>query len=73
MRIVMRRIAALMFAFALAMTLGACIEADVPDGTLLCSLDRDRPCPHHYYCADDGYCYHDGDKPDGAAADMTLR
>jgi hypothetical protein len=67
----MRWIALLMLAFAVALTLGACIEADVNDGVLLCSLDPNRPCPRQYYCAGDGYCYHDGHPGPAAPADMT--
>jgi hypothetical protein len=50
----------LSFALLATFSLGACIEADVDDGILLCSTDPHRLCPRHYYCADNDYCYHDG-------------
>jgi hypothetical protein len=56
----MRLLTALLFALAATLTLGACIEANVDDGVLLCALDPNRPCPRNYYCASNGYCYHDG-------------
>jgi hypothetical protein len=59
----MRLFASLVFALLATLTLGACIEANVDDGVLLCALDPNRPCPRHYYCASNGYCYHDGHTP----------
>jgi hypothetical protein len=60
----MRSTVALALAWlVLVVPASGCIEADVADGTLLCSLDPHRLCPHGYYCAADDYCYRDGHAP----------
>jgi hypothetical protein len=65
----------------LVVPLSGCIEADVTDGVLLCSLDPNRLCPRGYYCASNNFCYRNGDLPsmyvprDGSAVvpvDMAL-
>ena len=49
-----------LLAGAAAWALGGCIEAQLPDGTLLCNPDPARQCPRGYFCAGNGFCYHDG-------------
>ena len=54
-------------------SLGGCLEADVGDGTLVCSKVPGRACPHGLYCANNNYCYHDGKGPGTAPRlDMTV-
>jgi len=59
----MRVVGLLLFLAVFLVPATGCIEADVGDGILLCSTDPSRPCPRNYFCADNGYCYHNGDKP----------
>jgi hypothetical protein len=68
----MRAVALSLSIFAL-LSLGGCLEANVDDGTLVCSTVPGRACPRGFYCASNNYCYHDGKGPGTTPrVDMTV-
>jgi hypothetical protein len=59
----MRAVALSLSIFLFSLGVAGCLEADVANGTLMCSKQPGRACPRGFYCANNNYCYHDGEGP----------
>ena len=52
------------------LALGGCYRLDVGSGQLRCSPVGSR-CPGGFYCADDGFCWKNGQQPDPRTTPAT--
>jgi len=67
----MRAVALLISCFAMLSTAG-CLDANVDNGVLQCSDVPGRACPRNYYCANNHYCYRDGQGPGTGPRDLSM-